>query len=72
MNRAPLNPILDPDHHQPDQCDVITRLHPLAGNWPAPPEERLARLIKCALRAFGQRCIRCEPAPAAREEESKQ
>lgn len=39
----------------------ILQLRPTPGNWPAPPEKRLARLLKCALRSFGWRCVVCRP-----------
>lgn len=39
----------------------ILQLRPTPGNWPAPPEKRLARLLKCALRSFGWRCVGVHP-----------
>jgi hypothetical protein len=38
---------------------IVVHLRPLAGNYQAPPDKRLARLLKCALRAFGFRCESC-------------
>ncbi len=35
----------------------VIELVPAAGNWRAPVERRLARFLKCALRAFGLRCV---------------
>lgn len=41
---------------------VVIHLVPASGNWAAPPERRLARFLKSALRAYGWRCIACRPA----------
>lgn len=55
-----------PDRSQADAFVLVLR--PVPGNWQAPPEKRLARLLKYALRATGLRCVRCEPArPVAAE-----
>jgi hypothetical protein len=44
---------------------VVIHLVPASGNWEAPPEKRLARFLKSALRAYGWRCVACRPvAPA--------
>jgi hypothetical protein len=40
-------------------------LTPQAGNWQAPPEKRLARLLKTMLRAYGWRCNACRPVTPA-------
>jgi hypothetical protein len=37
-------------------------LEPVASDrYQAPPEKRLARLLKCMLRAYGWRCTACRP-----------
>lgn len=40
---------------------IVLHLTPAPGNWQAPPDKRLARFLKCALRAFGFRCVSCAP-----------
>ena len=41
-------------------------LEPVPGNYQAPPEKRLARLLKTMLRGYGWRCLVCRPvAPPA-------
>jgi len=35
---------------------------PIPGKWLAPVDRRLAQLIKIALRGFGFRLVKCEPA----------
>jgi hypothetical protein len=45
-------------------------LEPVAGNYLAPPEKRLARLLKAMLRAYGWRCTRCVPLAPANEEQA--
>ena len=37
------------------------------GDYLAPPERRLARLLKCMLRAYGWRCTACRPVAPADE-----
>jgi len=41
---------------------IVLHLTPAPGNWQAPPEKRLARLLKAMLRSWGWRCTRCQPA----------
>lgn len=40
---------------------VVLHLTPVPGNYLAPPEKRLARLLKAMLRAYGWRCTACRP-----------
>ncbi len=40
---------------------IVLHLRPEPGDWPAPHEKRLARLLKCALRAYGWRCVGVHP-----------
>ena len=48
-------------------------LEPASGNYLAPPEKRLARLLKAMLRGYGWRCVACKPvAPAAQGQEGRQ
>ena len=42
-------------------------LEPVPGNYLAPPEKRLARLLKTMLRAYGWRCNACRPVSPAVE-----
>jgi hypothetical protein len=42
-------------------------LEPVPGNYLAPPEKRLARLLKTMLRAYGWRCNACHPVSPAVE-----
>lgn len=42
---------------------IVVHFVPAPGNWQAPPDKRLARLLKCALRAFGLRCLLCREQP---------
>jgi hypothetical protein len=46
------------------RVEYFIALPPLAGNWQAPPVQRLRLALKVLLRGFGLRCIRCQPAPA--------
>lgn len=41
--------------------DYLLRLRASPGNWLAPVERRLARLLKAMLRGYGFRCIDCRP-----------
>lgn len=45
-------------------------LEPVPGNYLAPPERRLARLLKAMLRAYGWRCVSCRPVAPANEEQA--
>ena len=53
-------------NQHPDNPPVVIMLHltPVSGNYMAPPEKRLARLLKCMLRAYGWRCTACRPVKA--------
>jgi hypothetical protein len=55
---------------------IVLHLTPAPGNYQAPPEKRLARLLKCMLRGYGWRCVGCRPvdppAPAGEIPEGKQ
>jgi hypothetical protein len=42
---------------KPEPTIIVLHLRPAPGNWQAPPDRRLARLLKCMLRAYGWRCI---------------
>jgi hypothetical protein len=44
-------------NHQPT---IVLHVRPAPGNWQAPPEKRLARLLKAMLRGYGWRCIACK------------
>ena len=44
---------------------IVLHLTPAPGNYQAPPEKRLARLLKCMLRAYGWRCVACRPVTPA-------
>jgi hypothetical protein len=41
---------------------ITPTITPAAGDWTAPPERRLARLLKVMLRAFGWRVVDVRPA----------
>lgn len=47
-----------------DQTSYHLELRPVPGPWLAPPEQRLRRLLKVALRGFGFRCLACRPVTA--------
>ena len=54
-------------NQQPDNPRVVIMLHltPAPGNWQAPADRRLARLLKAMKRGYGWRCVACRPvAPA--------
>lgn len=42
---------------QPDAKAVTLILVPAPGNWPAPPDRRLARALKALGRQYGWRCV---------------
>ena len=48
---------------KPDRPVYILELQALPSGFQAPPEKRLARLLKCMLRGYGFRCISARPAP---------
>lgn len=53
-----------------DKPPVVIVLHlvPAAGNYLAPPEKRLARLLKAMKRGYGWRCVACRPVPETKPE----